>query len=510
MLAGAGAQFFDNNGVILSGGLVYTYAAGTTTPQAAYTTSAGSIAHSNPIVLDSAGRVASGGEIWLTDAVAYKFVLKTATATTIGTYDNITGNASGIYAAFAASSGSSLVGFIQSGTGAIASTVQTKLRECVSVLDFGADSTGISDSYSAFAAAWTKIKTTGGTILIPPGTYLLNTAWTCDIDSTAPHNYLILGYGATIKSGAAVTSWAVNISGAYNNFGLTIQGLQFDQRDNTTVSGAIRGLNTNNLRINNCSVEVNNNKAGYACIELTSATLGAGLGCLWTLIDACAIRQRTGNPATYAPIGINIVGQSNATKIVNNSFTALTNAIYFNRDSVNGDTVNGVRIINNDFEGVTNCLLINTASPATYTPTGCFLAFNRVESVTTFIKWSGAAVLEQAAPLVSQSNYLTTGSVTNYIVNPNSQYTAVLENSFYQPSTANIYGSQNSFTILTEGVGSNFQISNYSGNSSWNGAHLVFGNSSGYHLWVDNSGRLRIKSGAPTSTTDGTVVGTQS
>ena len=126
MLAGAGAQFFDNNGVILSGGLVFTYLAGTTAPQTTYTSIAGNVAHTNPIVLDSAGRVASGGEIWLTDAVAYKFVLKTAASVTIGTYDNVTGNASGvasgIYAAFAAPSGSSLIGYIQSGAGAVATT----------------------------------------------------------------------------------------------------------------------------------------------------------------------------------------------------------------------------------------------------------------------------------------------------------------------------------------------------------------------------------------------------
>lgn len=30
-----------------------------------------------------------------------------------------------------------------------------------------------------------------------------------------------------------------------------------------------------------------------------------------------------------------------------------------------------------------------------------------------------------------------------------------------------------------------------------------------YYLWVDSTGRLRIKSGAPTSDTDGTVVGAQ-
>lgn len=85
---GVGWQFFDNNGVPLAGGLIYTYAAGTTTPQATYTTSAGTVAHTNPIVLNSAGRV-SGGQIWLLFA-NYKFVLQTSAAVLIATYDNIT------------------------------------------------------------------------------------------------------------------------------------------------------------------------------------------------------------------------------------------------------------------------------------------------------------------------------------------------------------------------------------------------------------------------------------
>jgi hypothetical protein len=85
---GVGWQFFDNNGVPLSGGLIYTYAAGTATPQATYTTSLGTIAHSNPIVLNSAGRV-SGGEIWLLP-VSYKFILQTSAAVLIASYDNVT------------------------------------------------------------------------------------------------------------------------------------------------------------------------------------------------------------------------------------------------------------------------------------------------------------------------------------------------------------------------------------------------------------------------------------
>ena len=88
-LAGAGWQFFDNSGVPLNGGLLYTYAAGTTTPQTTYSDSTGATPNANPIVLDSAGRVA--GEVWLTTGLNYKFVLKTSTGTTLWTNDNIAG-----------------------------------------------------------------------------------------------------------------------------------------------------------------------------------------------------------------------------------------------------------------------------------------------------------------------------------------------------------------------------------------------------------------------------------
>ena len=70
--AGAGAQFFDANGAPLTGGLLYTYAAGTTTPATTYTTRDGTANNTNPIVLDAAGRTPA--EIWLDGGVLYKFV----------------------------------------------------------------------------------------------------------------------------------------------------------------------------------------------------------------------------------------------------------------------------------------------------------------------------------------------------------------------------------------------------------------------------------------------------
>jgi hypothetical protein len=89
-VGGVAAQFFTNTGSVLTGGKLYTYAAGTTTPQVSYTTNAGNVARTNPIVLDAAGRVPDGGEIWITSA-AYKFVLRDSTDVLIATYDNISG-----------------------------------------------------------------------------------------------------------------------------------------------------------------------------------------------------------------------------------------------------------------------------------------------------------------------------------------------------------------------------------------------------------------------------------
>ena len=89
-VGGVAAQFFTNTGAVLTGGKLYTYAAGTTTPQVSYTTNAGNVARTNPIILDAAGRVGDGGEIWIT-AQPYKFVLKDSTDVLIATYDNISG-----------------------------------------------------------------------------------------------------------------------------------------------------------------------------------------------------------------------------------------------------------------------------------------------------------------------------------------------------------------------------------------------------------------------------------
>jgi len=64
-------------------------------------------------------------------------------------------------------SNASQVIYDPSGTGSVPTTVQAKLRETVSVTDFGAVGDGVTDDYQAFQDAIDSLPVSGGTIIIP-------------------------------------------------------------------------------------------------------------------------------------------------------------------------------------------------------------------------------------------------------------------------------------------------------------------------------------------------------
>jgi len=291
-IGGYAAQFFDNNGVILSGGKIYTYAAGTTTPQATYTSASGVTPHANPIVLDSAGRV-PGGEIWLTDGLVYKFVIETSTAILIGSYDNITGvnsnfvnytvqeevitatagqtvfnlstinytpgtNSLTVYidgvnqyvgesyletdsntvtftsgvhvggevkftTAIQTTTGAvnaSIVAYDPPFTGGVATNVEAKLSEYVSVKDFGAVGDGVTDDTAAIQAAFDS----GQSIYIPDGNYVSGPLTVQDIT--------VFGSGTLVgSSGVAAAALLTATNATLQNFKIdsgtyTLYGIQ--------------------------------------------------------------------------------------------------------------------------------------------------------------------------------------------------------------------------------------------------------------------------------------------
>ena len=172
-VGGVAAQFFTNTGAVLTGGKIYTYLAGTTTPVATYTSSSGATAWTNPIVLNAAGRVPSGGEIWLTDGILYKFVLEDANNVLIATYDNISG-ISNVTLPIDATEVNTTIGY----AGGVQRTQQSVNNDDVCVFDFmtPAQIAAVKANTSAgdLTSPVQNAINTGKAVYFPAGTYLFN------------------------------------------------------------------------------------------------------------------------------------------------------------------------------------------------------------------------------------------------------------------------------------------------------------------------------------------------
>ena len=368
-IGGFAAQFFDNNGVILSGGKIYTYAAGTTTPQATYTSASGVTPHANPIILDSAGRV-PGGEIWLTDGLVYKFVIETATSILIGTYDNITGvnsnfvnytiqeevitatagqtvfnlstinytpgtNSLSVYidgvnqyvgdsyietdsdtvtftsgvhvggevkftTAIQTTTGAvnaSIVAYDPPFTGGVATNVQDKLAQYVSIKDFGAVGDGVTDDTAAIQAAIDD--NPNGSIYIPAGTYIISAGLVADpavsIYGNGANSIIKLENGVTLSASPQFDArmlWSKNASN------ITVSGVTFDEntRGGAKCFGSQLYSDIVGLKVVDCFVYDNNN------VGITVAGSGGSPGdCVDVLISGNTIYPLGPGPVVPTP-----------------------------------------------------------------------------------------------------------------------------------------------------------------------------------------------------------------
>jgi hypothetical protein len=218
-------SFTDALGAPLVGGTLDVYLAGTTTRSNTWQDKAQTTLNTNPIVLDARGECT----LWADDTLTYKFVLKTAAGVTLWTEDNISGwNVSG-----------TLVTFTQAGTGAVGRTAQNKMREWVSLLDFGATGDGSASDSAALDAAMTAHS--GKVILLPDPPV----AWKFTQAHTIPTNTTLMGMSKqstkvlkafngdlfTLGTGAALEHLYIDGQGAtYTGKGVKILGTTSKQR----------------------------------------------------------------------------------------------------------------------------------------------------------------------------------------------------------------------------------------------------------------------------------------
>ena len=254
-------QFFAANGTPLVGGKLYSYAAGTTTPLATYTDAGGGTANPNPVILDSRGEAS----VWLNTDL-YKLRLTTATDVDVWTVDNVGGNVT--LNQLAASGGSALVGFQQSGAGAQPRTVQSKLRDTVSVKDFGAVGDGLTDDTAAIQACYAA--NPGRTIWHGDGyTYLISSSLTLYSGSKYIGKSIIKQKNSAGIAGPMMTGTSVS--------NVVVEGLEIDGNATNNAAAQTYGIKfltgTNNI-VQGCNVHDVTQAGIYFASETYSKVLG--------------------------------------------------------------------------------------------------------------------------------------------------------------------------------------------------------------------------------------------
>jgi hypothetical protein len=182
-------RFVDDNGRPLVGGTVTYYIPNTSALKNTWQDEAKTILNNNPIVLDSRGECTAWG------SGRYRQVLKDWTGNLIwdkvvtDITEQIDTSVTGIYETLAGDGGSSLIGFLQAGDGAVGRTAEEKMRDIVSVKDFGAKGDYITDDTLAIETAMLACSKDGRTLYFPSGVYRVTKSL------IKPANVKLLGSG---------------------------------------------------------------------------------------------------------------------------------------------------------------------------------------------------------------------------------------------------------------------------------------------------------------------------
>lgn len=317
-------QQFNQGGIPLAGGKLYTYAAGTNTKLATYTSSTGLTQNTNPIILDANGQA----DVWLTDVVAYKFVLSPSTDTdpptnAYWTEDNIanTPSANPIFTTINVT-GNATVGtlnkitFTQPATSATLTIINGKTLTASNTLTFsgtdgstlnvgtgGTLGTAAYTAATAYATAAQGVKADAAAVAGAVGSSLItqstNRLLGRTTASTGAIEEITVGAGLSLSAGSLTSTSASGLvllatitptasasidslssfSSTYDNYLVLGTGLTVGTNDSISIRYAVAGTTdtgNNYYQVTNGSNNVTTTALSMA--QITQTILAAGKG----------------------------------------------------------------------------------------------------------------------------------------------------------------------------------------------------------------------------------------
>lgn len=433
----------------------------------------------------------------------------------------------------AASGGSALVGHISAGVGAVQRTLQAKLRDSVSVKDFGAVGDGATDDTSKLQAALNA----GVPLYFPPGTYLTDALTiptracvhfagigqaVLKLKNNATGHLLSLATNAAervqLRGGFTIDGNKANQSSAWN-------GIHFLNTGSAAAHIAASAIGSNDPRhivdgivIVNCKGDgVHIEGRGGSTFANISVYTCDGVGFYTNGFDSRFHNINVGGSGLHS-FHIGSAAYNNQWTNLNGWFSGMVDATtsgdgmlcegfynVFSSVQLQDNGRNGLHFLqaqSNTFAGI----YIESCGErgAAATPSGVY--------------FEGGAGASGSNTLVGRINdrqaVKTTAYGLKFTGNTASNSWCGFINNMLTANVLPVAGGLKQQNILIPGSNDNTLggLRLYSDgvvgteDYAWNASHLRLG---GYHLWIDGTGRLRIKSSAPTGDTDGIVVGTQ-
>jgi len=369
------------------------------------------------------------------------------------------------------------------------------------------------DCAAAFQAAWDSIQQRGGILVVPPGNYLLASTWRCAVSN--PANIMVSGWGARLYASPAVSGFAIEVRGAFNEYMLDIEGLAFDHRGNGTVAGCVEVLGGHCLHLRRCVLEYRSVRRDYRFVRFAAAP-GAlrrnesrdDRQSFWCKVEGCSIRRRSGDEPGLVGHFAQVVGGANALVFVDNCIQNCAIGIGFEPDPETATLANGVVIDRNFFEDIAEVGIRMTIAPGGYGQTGLRIVHNRFEFCPVALEIVGGdRAKTHSQPPFLFGNYYTAGSVAAVVRNPGNYPVSVLETRYpgFGPPIDNDLYLSGDMTFRFD-ADKNLHLGGYDGSADWNRGRLYFGHNAS--MWYQPSdGRLYVNARSPRSGSDGSPLG---